>query len=441
MDTGNSSITQLAVSSASDAETYSVGSTLLAQRNIELLATRLELREGEWYASYRDFFLYSLNQPIVSHSHQKFVGLEALIRGEKSDGSTVMPADLFARGDEAMDAEHRLLERLSRLLHIANFKRLNDFTGWLFINLSPQLIAVKDDAEDLAAALQWAGVPAERVVVEVTEQASYESQGLLEAVERYRQLGCMIAIDDFGAGHSNFERIWMLRPDIVKLDRNMVLRAASDPCIEQMLPRMVELIHQSGSMVLAEGLETVEQALMVWNSGADLGQGYLFGHPRKGSPCQDKLAQQLNNLANQSQRQWKRDWERRRRLYDNFQHHIKQVMQALRAGRTLELAAKTLMRQSRVRRCFLLDDKGLQLASQQAESEASTSSPLNQEQSCHWGRRSYFRHAIEEPDQMHISMPYISVTDGSVCQTLSICFRTPKGTRVLCCDVDPDNPN
>lgn len=438
METGKRTQSQLAFLEEELSEPMPPEPSPLAVQQLEALVTRLEMREGRWYASHEGIWLQTLSQPIVSHSHQRFVGVEALLRGQDQDGTQIMPAELFQQ-DLAGEKDLILLERLSRLLHIANFKQLKEFTGWLFINLSPQLIAIEEDADDLAAALQWAGLPAHRVVVEVTEQASYDPRGLVEAVERYRALGCLIAIDDFGAGHSNFERIWSLRPDIVKLDRNMVLRAASDPCIEQMLPRMVELIHQSGSLVLAEGIETVDQALLVWNSGADLGQGYLFGYPRKELPCYQKLAHQLQNLATQSQRQWKRDWERRRRLYDLFYHHIKQTVNALRCGRELAQAAKTLMRQNRARRCFLLDDKGQQLASVCSEKLIVDQTPLSEDKTCHWGRRSYFRSAVESPDRLHVSLPYLSVTDGTVCQTLSIHFRSSQGSRVLCCDVEPDD--
>lgn len=408
-----------------------------AKHRVDQLVTRLEMREGQWHANYEEIWLHTLNQPIVSHSHQGYIGVEALLRGQDLTGTQIMPGELFQQ-DITGSKDLILLERLSRLLHIANFNQLKDFTGWLFINLSPQLISIEQDADDLAAALLWAGVSPRRVVVEVTEQATYEPRGLVEAVERYRALGCLIAIDDFGAGHSNFERIWSLRPDLVKLDRNMILRAVSDPCIEQMLPRLVELIHQSGSLVLAEGIETVEQALMILNSGADLGQGYLFGHPRKELPCQQQLAQQLQSLATQSQRQWKRDWERRRRLNDLYCHHVKQAVNGIRSGKDLATAAKSLMRQNRSRRCFLLDDKGRQLDSLVSDQLSTESTPLSEDHACYWGRRSYFRNAIECPDKLHVSMPYLSVTDGSVCQTLSIFFRSAQVSLVLCCDVEPD---
>ncbi|MBW8189628.1 EAL domain-containing protein [Neiella marina] len=409
----------------------------LARRNIELLASRLELVEDQWRAHYQDLSLYSLLQPIVGYSHQSIIGCEALLRGEDVHGSTVMPAQLFAP-TATSDNELRLLERLSRLLHIANFSTFDSFSGWLFINLSPQLIADDNDADDLAAALEWAKVSPARVVIELTEQACYDPQGLVSAVARYRALGCKVAIDDFGAGHSNFERIWTLLPDIVKLDRNMVLRATSELVIQQMLPGLVNLVHQSGSLVLAEGIETVEQAMLLSNAGVDMGQGYLFGYPRRELPNNDDLRVQMSNLSVQSQRSWRRDCERRRRLYDNFKHHIQQTVMGLRNGQPLDRAARSLLRLSHVRRCYVLNDKGRQEVLVEASRLASSVSPLAQTGSSDWGRRSYFRNAMESQDRMHISSPYLSLSDGSMCQTLSVYFRRGGHAQVLCCDIDPD---
>ena len=61
------------------------------------------------------------------------------------------------------------------------------------------------------------------------ETSAYDEENLARCVQYFRDLGCLVAIDDFGAGESNFERIWRLKPDIVKLDRSMVVEATRTP--------------------------------------------------------------------------------------------------------------------------------------------------------------------------------------------------------------------
>jgi EAL domain-containing protein (putative c-di-GMP-specific phosphodiesterase class I) len=93
-------------------------------------------------------------------------------------------------------------------------------------------------------------------VIEILEQSVKDALQLGEAVQFFRNQGYLIALDDFGAGHSNFDRVWNLQPDIVKLDRSMIMRAGHNMRIRRMMPVMVSLLHEVGSLVLMEGVET-----------------------------------------------------------------------------------------------------------------------------------------------------------------------------------------
>src|SRR5690606_3189599 len=89
----------------------------------------------------------------------------------------------------------------------------------------------------------------------------------------------LVAIDDFGAGESNFERVWRLRPDIVKLDRAMITEAAQNPLVQRILPGIVSLVHEAGALVVMEGIETERQALIALKSDVDFVQGFYFLRP------------------------------------------------------------------------------------------------------------------------------------------------------------------
>ena len=95
----------------------------------------------------------------------------------------------------------------------------------------------------------------------------------------YRELGCAIAMDDFGLGRSNFERIVALRPDIVKIDRSIQTAAVGDAKSRRMLPSIIELLHESGAQVSVEGVESAREALVAMESGADQVQGHYFAAP------------------------------------------------------------------------------------------------------------------------------------------------------------------
>jgi EAL domain-containing protein (putative c-di-GMP-specific phosphodiesterase class I) len=81
------------------------------------------------------------------------------------------------------------------------------------------------------------------VVLEIVESLVADSTHLIEALESYQKLGYRIAIDDFGSRESNFDRLWNLSPDIVKLDRSLVVQSVVNTRARRVLPKLVEIIH------------------------------------------------------------------------------------------------------------------------------------------------------------------------------------------------------
>jgi len=408
------------------------------------LIRRLEQQIGPcqhgFTAAHQGVTLSTVWQPIISFPHQQVVGVEALMRGKTAQGKMLDTETLFHT--ETICSNRLALEQLSRLLHLHNFLSLKPFPGWLFLNFSPAIMSLCGDAATFIQMLAKLDIAPSQVVVEVVETCSEDAQALNACIEQLRQAGCLIALDDFGAGHSNLDRVWSLQPDLVKLDQTLVQRSVSCTRSQKVLPRLVELLHQCGAMVVAEGVETVEQALVLWDSGVDMVQGNLFSAPSFELPEQDSISSLLSSLSIQSKRNWQRDTSRRRRVFDHFSHFLRQASMSLgRAGR-LEVACRQLLKQAGVRRCFVLDELGCQLEWIETASASQRSSmlfsPVESRSHADWGRSNYFRRAIEHPERVHLSQPYLSIADADLCVTMSICFRSRMGPRVLCCDIDPD---
>jgi len=83
----------------------------------------------------------------------------------------------------------------------------------------------------------------------------------------------------FGAGYSNFDRIWRLKPDIVKIDREMTRRVTVEPLARRMFAGIISVLHESGALVCVEGIETEAEALCATDADADLMQGNYFASP------------------------------------------------------------------------------------------------------------------------------------------------------------------
>ncbi|MDA8327479.1 MAG: EAL domain-containing protein [Betaproteobacteria bacterium] len=242
---------------------------------IESLVTQEGAKVNGQYNGLR---LTSAFQPIFSIPHRRQVGYEGLLRAFNPDGTAVSPLEVFRTPRTEPDAI--LLDRLCRNLHLRNFMTMADDIHWIFINVSPQVIVNgKHYGAYFSELLQRYDIPPHRVVIEILEGEIHDEDLLADAAGYYKKLGCLIAIDDFGAGHSNFERIWRIGPDIVKLDRSVITQAAQNRSVARVLPNLVNLIHESGSLALIEGVETENEALVAMNSGSDFVQGFYFGKP------------------------------------------------------------------------------------------------------------------------------------------------------------------
>ena len=233
---------------------------------------------GRLTAQYGDCICSSAFQPIVSLTHARVVGHEGLLRAQTADGQAIAPPQLL---DMAIAREEILhLDRLCRTLHVANAHAVRD--GWLFLNIHPKSFSRTQQANRkafMADLLAHNGLHPKMVVVEIIEELIEDEDHFRNSVGQLRELGCMLAIDDFGAGHSNFDRIWQVAPEIVKLDRRFAVQCESDPRARRMLPRIVNMLHEAGALVLLEGIETEDQAMIALESDIDFAQGYYFGRP------------------------------------------------------------------------------------------------------------------------------------------------------------------
>jgi hypothetical protein len=258
-------------------------------------------------------------------------------------------------------------------------------------------------------------------------------------VDHYRGLGCLIALDDFGAGHSNFDRVWRMRPDIVKLDRSMIQEAAANPGVRLVLQRIVTLLHDAGALVLLDGVETGREAMIAMDTEADLVQGYYFSRPGRELAPQPhgstfaRLYDQYRELA-------ARRNDRRQKTIRGYQQALAGAAGELRAGATLEAACAGFLALPRTRRCFLLDAAGGQIgegvrAPHEQSKDDPRLAPLRKAAGANWLRRHYFRRALAEPGKVHVTRPYFSLADAAHCVTLSLALQAGDAVNVLCADL------
>lgn len=418
----------------------------IADPEVDLLSPMLSHGGDVWTADFHGLTLRTALQPIYSISHKRVVGYEALIRAFDPDNAAVLPLHLFQL--PSSDAENLLLDRLCRYLHIRNYSGIKDQLNWLFLNVSPQAVTSGRQADSFfGQLLEKTGLPPHRIVIEIVEQPTDDAEKLKETVAYYKRLGCLTAIDDFGAGHSNFERIWNLSPDIVKLDRTLLTRATEDGKARQILNGIVSLLHQSGCLVLLEGVETREQALIAIDAGVDFVQGYYFRTPSIDLEALAQAPSNFDELLDEYKSRNQVTFDPTRQLTEFFRDSFCAGIDKLRDGQSMDQACLDLLNHQAVSRCYLVNDRGVQIADT-VISETGTRSmdprfkPLESTSSADWFRQQYLRQALAQPDTLHVTAPYLCVTGAYMCVTLSQGYYQDGELRVLCCDIlaNPTRP-
>ena len=208
-----------------------------------------------------------LLQPIVELAGERRVGAEALSRFPADWGR---PPDVCFAEAHSVDQGHELellaLERAA--------EHLDAVGGYVSMNVSPATL-LTDGCQALLRRL-----PLDRILLELSEHDPVGDYAALDAVlAPLRRLGMRLAIDDVGAGFSSLRHIVLTSPDVIKLDRSIVAGTAGDPVLTRLVRSLVDFADGCHAQVVAEGVETADDAEALRLAGVGYGQGWHFGRP------------------------------------------------------------------------------------------------------------------------------------------------------------------
>jgi EAL domain-containing protein (putative c-di-GMP-specific phosphodiesterase class I) len=206
-------------------------------------------------------------QPIVDLASGDRVGAEALSR---------FPAEWGKAPDVCFEEAHSIGQ--GHVLELLALERaaehLDRVGGYVAMNVSPATLLTPECGELLGR------LPLQRVLLELSEHDQVEDYDALDAaLAPHRANGLRLAIDDVGAGFSSLRHIVVTSPDVIKIDRSIVTGLNSDPVLSKLVQSLVEFGHGCRVRVVAEGVETVDEAAALRSLGVDYGQGWHFGRP------------------------------------------------------------------------------------------------------------------------------------------------------------------
>jgi diguanylate cyclase (GGDEF)-like protein len=224
-------------------------------------------------------------QPVVAAAGGGIVGVEALCRWNHP-----------ARGAIAPSVFIPLAEQSGLMPQLGEFvlrRALNEAARWpnltVAVNLSPLQIRDPKIVGLVAAVMRESGIAPSRVILEVTESVWIDDPlTTQQSLEALRTLGVSVALDDFGTGYSSLSYLQKFPFNLLKIDRAFVASLGTSGNAGAIIQSIVTLGHALGMKVLAEGVETDEQRVLLRLAGCDEMQGFLFSKPRPAEAI-DKL--------------------------------------------------------------------------------------------------------------------------------------------------------
>jgi diguanylate cyclase (GGDEF)-like protein len=255
---------------------YHVFSTELRDAAVRTHELEVDLR-----AALRARELTVVYQPVISLSHGRVLGCEALVRWNHPRRGAVPPMEFVA-----------VAEQSDLILELGDFvleQALRDIAVWpvesgplptVAVNVSLRQLVSTGFAERVARLLEASGIEPSRLCLEVTETVLVgDVEPVVAVLEKLRDVGVRLSIDDFGTGHASLTYLARFPVDQVKVDQSFVAGLGIDAGSNAIVGGVVGMAHTFDLRVVAEGVETEKQLSALRELGCDAVQGYLLGAP------------------------------------------------------------------------------------------------------------------------------------------------------------------
>jgi diguanylate cyclase (GGDEF)-like protein len=383
-------------------------------------------------------------QQIVSVSRKNVVGLEGLIRGiDAETGALIPPMRLFeAAKDDNATLE---LDRACRETIIGAFSEIQrcDQEKLLFLNLDASVLENAVGSDYLYQQIRQRGINPGNVVIEISEKRVLGNAALKKFVDTYRNYGFMVALDDVGSGYSNMDRILLVKPDIIKIDLSLVKNIHTDFYKQGVFKSLVILSNKIGALVIAEGVETEEEAISVLRLGGHMIQGFFFSTPHRVSAgsgvfVNDKiefLSRRFNEYMNL---QYQQERSKSKRLGRIVGTAVKRLVD--RSSEEFDEALRDIVANNPAMECaYVLDHTGVQVSGTVCDNACAKGSEnlifYSARKGTDHSMEKYFYPLMSAKLKKYTTEPYISLATGNLCITVSAVFAGRDNVRfILCAD-------
>jgi diguanylate cyclase (GGDEF)-like protein/PAS domain S-box-containing protein len=275
---------------------YEIFDKAMHARAINLLQMETDMRR----ALERDEFILHY-QPIVALDNFRLRGFEALVRWQHPERGFISPMDFIPVAEETgmiVPLGEWVMREACRQMHHWQKTFPLDHPLFITVNLSSKQFTQATLISTFAMILQETGVKPQSVKLEITESVVMENvDTATEMLRELRSLGVQLAIDDFGTGYSSLSYLHRFPIDTLKIDRSFVTRMSENNENTEIVRTIVVLAQNLGMDVVAEGVETNEQLVLLQKLGCENGQGYFFSKPVNSDGAEKIIAETYGALT------------------------------------------------------------------------------------------------------------------------------------------------
>ena len=362
---------------------------------------------------------------------------------QQFDYIEILSNNQLARMPKEIDANLNLeLDVLTRNKSILKFKEyyLKNNELVLFLNFESSLIN-NFDREDrnycFTEIIDKVGIPYKNFIIEIKEDEISNTKALEEFCTYYKELGFAIALDDFGTGNSTFDRINIIRPDLIKIDKSLFKNTKDNHINKEIVKSIAKMGHNLGIRVLAEGVEDEYAICLAMKSNINLFQGYYFCKPvfEIDTFLVDKIISTIVEIGSIFRRITINSINKKRDLVNSY-HHVsnKIIEQFNHINNAEEIMTKELNNYLDLEAMYLIDvESSKQIHDTVINNRNDRFSPSKSGDEHYL--KEYYYITLESKQGIYLSNKYISYATGNICKTFARKFELGNESYIICLDI------
>ena len=357
-------------------------------------------------------------------------------------GELIPPVELFSMCKDLWTLTR--LDRICRKKALETFAPLSKKDRTLLLSINIDAAIINSDTIDYGLTGKMAAeceVPLSNLILEIIESKAGSDLTLEKFVENSRKHGFLIALDDIGTGHSNLDRIPKLKPDIIKIDRSLITDINEKFHNLEVTRSLINLAESIGSLPLAEGVETTQEALTLMSLGIDVFQGYYFGKPMPADTALDIDIAPIRSLASRFKTHMLEKLNKQKIMENSYKRMTRKLREALIDGSecTADFILSSFITENSTIECaYIIDTNGIQKSEticnpfrlKKSRRLIYQPAPIGADHSL----KEYYL-TIKSGKTWHTTAPYISLASGNKCVTVSTKLYDSPKSPIVCIDI------